>query len=190
MFEVIQDRLFNGMHEYYQKGYMNCKWNGKPYNNLNQAVVDTVEGSNGNYLLTLTEYNRIIALLDSYDYPKSLINALGNMLDHYSGARIKFMMDYEMFVTWLRIQKEEVGNKNTILYLDIIKSHAEKFELNFYELIDFLVPPDGINLSDELKRLKEYPDDFKYTEDYECYIIENIGGIHELFVGKWDLDIL
>ena len=187
---MIQSRLMNGMHEFSVEEYLNYMINGGLYNNLNQAVMDAVEESKGKYLLTLTEYNRIISLLDSYEYPKSLINALGNMLDQYSRPTSEFMMDYEMFVTWLRIQREEAINKYTILYLDIIKSHAEKFELNFYELIDFLIPDDGVKLSDELKRLREYPDDFKFVEDYECYIIENIGGIHELFVDKWDLNVL
>ena len=189
MFEKIQGRLFNGMREYYGEGFANCKYNGDLYNNLNQAVLDVVEESRGDYLLTLTEYNRIIALLESYEYPKSMFRALYYILDN-PNTRNKIVMDYEMFATWLKILREEIRKLGAVFYLDFIKRHAGKFDLEFYDLIDYLIPPDGIKLSDELKRLRDYPEDFEFSDDVGCYIIKNIGGFNELLIHFWELECL
>ena len=182
MFDKIQIRLFNGLHEYSGKGFINCMINGDLYNNLNQAVLDVVEETHGDYLLTLTEYNRISMLLESCEYPKSMNGVLYDLMAYHPDMKNKIVMDFEMFVTWLKILAVEIRKLGAVFYFKAIKEHAEKFDLDFYDVVDYLVPPDGIKLSDELKHLRDNPENFDFLDSMECYIIENIGGLDELLV--------
>ena len=184
MFEEIQSRLLNGMREFSVEEFIDGMEIGVFHGVLIQAVSDVVEGGSGDYLLTLTEYNRINMLLESCRYGRNMEGVLYELMscDPEFEMKNKIVLDYEMFVTWLKVLIPEIRRLKGLFYLPAIKEHANMFGLDFYDVIDYLVPDEDKKLSDELKHLKDSPLDFHYSEGEECYIIEDIGGIKKLRV--------
>ena len=56
--------------------------------------------------------------------------------------------------------------------------------------MDYLVPDDEKKLSDELKHLRDHPEDFEFSDGEECYVIENIGGLDKLLVHVSEFECL
>ena len=178
MFECVQNYL------------LHCPANDLNYGSLFERVLSYIWGRN--VFLSLTEYNMISGLLDSFEYHDETVDdILDDLIDPLGNKSPKIIMDYELFATWLRKNvNDEKMERDYLCYVSMLKEYGERYDLSFDHLVDYLYPDENKKLSDELKKLKRNPNEYEYDHYDESYIIKDISGIDELCVSYTDIDEL